>query len=120
MNAEEDENQFPSEEFEKIMQDTCEQVLKEAMWDEAMVPQWVNEICEDITEQLTKLQKPYKYVVTCLMQQKVGQVSCHSSYSAYWENGTDGCHIIQYPPQQRKDSSTKTVACLVSVFATRF
>ena len=66
--AEEDENQFPQDEIEKIINECCEHILKDAMWDEAMVPHWVNEICEEITQALVNMQKPYKYVVTCLMQ----------------------------------------------------
>ena len=66
-NAEEDENQFPSEEIDRLMFETAEEILKDAMWDELMVPHWVNKICEDGLEKLVKMQRPYKFVVTCLM-----------------------------------------------------
>jgi dynein light chain Tctex-type 1 len=97
-NAEEDENQFPSEEIDRLMTETAEEVLKEAMWDEKEVPHWVNRICEEGLEKLVKMQRPYKFVITCLMQQKTGSVACHSSYSCFFENATDGIVFVIYPP----------------------
>ena len=90
------------------------------MWEEQMVPHWVNKICEDATKKLVDMQRPYKFIVTCLMQQKTGSVACHSSYSCLYENATDGVVVVQYPPQQRKETATKTVGCLITVFSTRF
>ena len=38
----EDENVFPQDEIERIVNETAEEVLKEAMWDEMKVPHWIN------------------------------------------------------------------------------
>ena len=38
----EDDNNFPQEDVETKVQEIAEDVLKEAMWDELMVPIWIN------------------------------------------------------------------------------
>ena len=119
-NQEDDENQYPAGDIENLVNETAEDVLKDAIWDEKEVPHWINKICEDVTEKLVRMQRPYKFIVTCLMQQKVLQSVCHSSYSCLYENATDGVQVVLYPPPSRKETSTKTVGCLITVFSTRF
>ena len=46
MDAVEDDNNFPVEDDETKVQEIAEEVVKEAMWDELMVPIWINQICE--------------------------------------------------------------------------
>ena len=71
------------------MMEVAEEVLKDAMWDEHKVPQWINEINEKLMLSLMSLGKPYKYVVTVVMQQKTGaQIS--GAVSCFYENTTDG------------------------------
>ncbi len=65
------------------MQDSVEQVLATAQWDEKMVPQWINDICEKAMKQLMELNRPYKFLgksqlgfqplVTCMLMQKTQQ-----------------------------------------------
>ena len=33
---------YPAEDVEKHVQDTAEEILKDATWDEVKVPQWIN------------------------------------------------------------------------------
>ena len=48
--------------MEKCIQDSVEQVLAQANWDEKMVPQWINDICEKSMKQLLELNRPYKFL----------------------------------------------------------
>ena len=98
----------------------AEEVLKDAMWDEHKVPMWINMINEKLMFQLMSLNKPYKYVVTVVMQQKTGaQIS--GAVACFYENTTDGVSAQTYPPQSRaKDVGQKTLQSLITVFATRF
>ena len=90
------------------------------MWDEKMVPQWINQINEKLMQQLMTLNKPYKYIVTVVMQQKA-QATISGAISCYYENTTDGVVAAVFPPQARqKDSSQKTLQSLITVFATKF
>ena len=98
----------------------AEEVLKEAMWDEQKVPQLINQINEKLMQQLLSLGKPYKYVVTVVMQQKA-QATISGAISCYFENTTDGVVAqIHPPPTRNKESSAKTLQSLITVFATRF
>ena len=64
----EDDNSFPSEDIELKISEVAEEVLKDAMWDEEMVPIWINQINEKLMAGLTSLGRPYKFVVTVVMQ----------------------------------------------------
>ena len=44
------------------------------------------EVC---LKRLTALNKPFKYVVTCVIMQKNG-AGLHTASSCYWDNTTDG------------------------------
>ena len=48
----EDDNSFPSEDIEIKIAEVAEEVLKDAMWDEQMVPQWINTINEKLMASL--------------------------------------------------------------------
>ena len=63
----EDDNSFPSEDIEIKITEVAEEVLKDAMWDEQKVPQWINQINEKLMQSLMTLNKPYKYVITVVM-----------------------------------------------------
>ena len=97
---------YPGEDIERCATDVAEEVLNGAMWDEIMVPQWINTICEKLMKQLVGLNKPYKFMVTCIMQQKMG-ASIHSSLACHWENNFDGVITILYPPPQRQKDAQK-------------
>ncbi len=116
----EDDNSFPSEDIEQKIQEVADDVLKDAMWDEQKVPMWINLINEKLMLQLMSLNKPYKYVVTVVMQQKTGaQIS--GAVSCFYENTTDGVQALVYPQQSRtKESGQKTLQSLITVFATKF
>ena len=85
----EDDNSFPTDEIESKISEVVEDVLKDAMWDEHKVPQWINTINEKLMLSLMQLNKPYKYVITVVMQQKtMAQIS--GAVACYYENTTDG------------------------------
>ena len=118
--GEEFDNSFSGDDIEKFAIDIAEEVLRDAAWDEAAVPQQINTICEKLMKALVARSRPYKYVVTCLIQQKTN-ATCHSSMACHWENNVDGTVFITYPPMSRaKDSQQKTIQCLITVFCTRF
>ena len=102
----EDDNSFPSEDIELKISEVAEEVLKDAMWDEHKVPQWINQINEKLMQALIGLNKPYKFVITVVMQQKTGaQIS--GAVSCYYENTTDGVVVQTFPPQSRQKESTQ-------------
>ena len=58
---------FPEEDIEKCLQDTLELILSNESWDERKAPLLINEICEKTMKSLAELQRPYKYIVTCML-----------------------------------------------------
>ena len=79
------------------MVDEVSNVIKEAIettiggnsYTHAKVNQWTNGVVESCLASLTKLQKPFKYIVTCVIMQKNG-AGLHTASSCYWDNSTDG------------------------------
>ena len=95
-----EEETFPADEIDRELVQICEEELKEGNWDEEKVPVYINKICERGMQALVGLGRPYKYVITVVMQQKVGS-TIHSSMSCHWSNPADGCHTLIFPQQQR-------------------
>ena len=62
-----DDNTFPTEPVEQAVHEAAETVLQDVQWDEALVPHWINEICEKTMKTLAEMKRPYKYVVTCML-----------------------------------------------------
>ncbi|XP_036398557.1 dynein light chain Tctex-type 1-like isoform X2 [Megalops cyprinoides] len=55
------------------------------------INQWTSSVVETSLNQLTKLGKPFKYIVTCIILQKNG-AGLHTASSCFWDNTTDGKH----------------------------
>uniref|UniRef100_A0A8B9QM66 Dynein light chain Tctex-type 1 n=1 Tax=Apteryx owenii TaxID=8824 RepID=A0A8B9QM66_APTOW len=53
------------------------------------VNQWTTSVVEQTLSQLTKLGKPFKYIVTCVIMQKNG-AGLHTASSCFWDNSSDG------------------------------
>uniref|UniRef100_A0A8D1DHW1 Dynein light chain Tctex-type 1 n=1 Tax=Sus scrofa TaxID=9823 RepID=A0A8D1DHW1_PIG len=53
------------------------------------VNQWTTNVVEQTLSQLTKLGKPFKYIVTCVIMQKNG-AGLHTASSCFWDSSTDG------------------------------
>ena len=58
-------------------------------------------------KKLTQLQKPFKYIVTCIIMQKNG-AGMHTASSCFWDNQTDGSCTTRW--------DGKTMYCVVTVF----
>lgn len=114
-----DDNTFGDKELEKVITDSIDQFLLGKVYNEKMVPKWINEICEDVIKKLTDLQKPFKYAVNCVIMQRNG-AGCVASHSCYWDaSGAD--HIETYSWPKEKTSKTEqnkaTIQCIVSIYA---
>nr|XP_042898027.1 dynein light chain Tctex-type 1-like [Parasteatoda tepidariorum] len=75
--------------------------------DDILAEQRAMAVEEKVLWNLSKLQKPFKYIVTCVILQNNGSGLC-SSASCFWDNTTDGSVTVQW------ESSLKY--CIVSVF----
>ena len=54
------------EEVDTIVNQVAELYLKDKSYEEHLVPQWIDTICEDCMQQLSALGKPFKYIGACV------------------------------------------------------
>ena len=102
-----EETQFVVDEVSNIIKESIETTIGGNAYAHAKVSQWTNSVVESCLASLTKLQKPFKYIVTCVIMQKNG-AGLHTASSCYWDNSTDGSCTVRW--------ENKTMYCIVSVF----
>ncbi|XP_053301869.1 dynein light chain Tctex-type 1-like [Pleuronectes platessa] len=71
------------------------------------VNQWTTSVLERCLNQLKKLGKPFKYIVTCVIMQKNG-AGLQIASTCFWDNSTDGSTLVRW--------ENKSMYCIVSVF----
>eukprot|EP00753_Platysulcus_tardus_P015667 PLAT5188.1.p1 GENE.PLAT5188.1~~PLAT5188.1.p1 ORF type:complete len:122 (+),score=19.98 PLAT5188.1:69-434(+) len=113
-----EESAFVSEEIERLIIQSIESHIRHEEYDEEMVPQWINDICETLMKELSEQRKPFKYVVSCLIMQNTG-AGVHSVTSCYWDTVTDGEKSVKWPSDKHKDVN-KSLYCIVTVFGLGF
>lgn len=80
---------------------------KEVMYNSKKVNEWTNTIVGKTLKDLLELNKPFKYIISCIIMQKNG-AGLNSSASMHWDTAKDGfCKV----PWQNG-----TMHCIVSVF----
>lgn len=89
----------------------CPQAIESAIggnaYQHSKVNQWTTSVVEQSLSQLTKLGKPFKYIVTCVIMQKNG-AGLHTASSCFWDNSSDGTCTVRW--------ENKTMYCIVSAF----
>ncbi|XP_076643366.1 dynein light chain 90F [Halictus rubicundus] len=102
-----EETQFVVDDVSKIIKEAIEVSIGGNAYQHNKVNQWTSNVVEACLGNLTKLQKPYKYIVTCVIMQKNG-AGLHTASSCFWDNATDGSCTVRW--------ENKTMYCIVSVF----
>merc|ERR1719230_1133417 len=104
---EEGENEFVSEQVNDIVKNSITQNLTSS-YSKDRVNTWTTAIIDDALKELSKLNKPFKYVVTSIIMQKNG-TPLHTGLALYWDTKTDGSQTVQV--------GMDTMDCIVTVFA---
>lgn len=102
-----EETAFVTDEVTNIVKEAIESTIGPNAYQHNKVNQWTSNVVEQCLNQLTKLGKPFKYIVTCVIMQKNG-AGLHTASSCFWDNGTDGSCTVRW--------ENKTMYCIVSVF----
>ena len=96
-----EEMDFNNEQIEKLAKEAINQVFPQPTdpkkkdeivtyeYERGKVNQWTQQIIDHAIKELAKLNKKFKYVVTCVIQQDVG-AGLHSATCTYWEGHCDG------------------------------
>lgn len=87
--------------FFVVFQQAVESVIGGSAYQHNKVNQWTSSVVELCLNQLAKLNKPFKYIVTCVIMQKNG-AGLHTASSCYWDNNTDGMHSFNVSDCLRK------------------
>ena len=102
------------ESIEPICYEVIESALKDKMYQEHMVPKWVDEICSRLSKDLISMNKPFKYLISCVIMQKNG-AGLHMGHSCYWDRTNDNIVAVKWPSERRKDPNARMV-CFVTIF----
>mmetsp|Transcript_73772 Transcript_73772/g.225622 ORF Transcript_73772/g.225622 Transcript_73772/m.225622 type:complete len:111 (-) Transcript_73772:44-376(-) len=105
----EGENEFTSEVVNEIVKNAITKTLGTSQYNKDRVNQWSTAIIDDTLKELAKLDKSFKYVVTCIIMQKSG-APMHTGLALYWDTKTDGLCSVQV--------GMDTMDCVATVFAT--
>ncbi|XP_063811633.1 dynein light chain Tctex-type 3 isoform X3 [Pseudophryne corroboree] len=83
-------------------------ILSGVDYDESRVNEWMSTVVEQSITHLVKMEKAFKYIVTCTVMQKRGG-GLHNASSSFWDNSTDGSCTVRW--------ENRTMYCIVNVFA---
>ena len=98
---------FVYDEISNIIKEAIEATIGGNSYQHNKVNQWTSNVVEQCLNQLTKLGKPFKYIVNCVIMQKNG-AGLNMSNSCFWDNTTDGSCTVRW--------ENKTMYCIVSIF----
>eukprot|EP00669_Euglena_mutabilis_P005274 TRINITY_DN16683_c0_g1_i1.p1 TRINITY_DN16683_c0_g1~~TRINITY_DN16683_c0_g1_i1.p1 ORF type:complete len:116 (+),score=18.75 TRINITY_DN16683_c0_g1_i1:33-380(+) len=96
------------EEVSGIVKDIVDQVIgSQAYYDHVKAGHWINSIVELSMKKLVGLNKPFKFVVTCIVMQKTG-AGLHAASSALWDVASD--NVVMH-----REESHKTMYCITTI-----
>ncbi|XP_072884510.1 dynein light chain Tctex-type 1 [Hemitrygon akajei] len=102
-----EEAAFVVDDVSTIIKEAVENTIGGNAYQHNKVNQWTASVVEQCLIQLTKLAKPFKYIVTCVIMQKNG-AGLHTASSCFWDNSIDGSCTVRW--------ENKTMYCIVSIF----
>ena len=115
--ANSEELSFIPEQVEPILYKAIEDVLASkanpVSYDEALVKQWIDTICDKCMHGLNEMQKPYKYIVTCTIMQRNG-AGIHTAHSCYWNVVDDNVAQVYWPNDKKRDTNNARLICMIT------
>mmetsp|Transcript_48196 Transcript_48196/g.113765 ORF Transcript_48196/g.113765 Transcript_48196/m.113765 type:complete len:113 (+) Transcript_48196:255-593(+) len=98
---------FNQEEVRQIVEESVNSSLANAIYTHSKVTTWQATIVENTLKRLAALNKPFKYVVTCMISQNTGGAT-HTAHTCFWDAETDGFTKFRFENQ--------TMVCLTTVY----
>jgi dynein light chain Tctex-type 1 len=83
-------------------------ILGKQVYTAKKIHDWTSAIVESVLKSLQAVNKPFKYVVTCIIMQKNG-AGLHTASTCFWDTKTDGSCSVRWDNQ--------TMHAIVTVFA---
>ena len=94
-------------EVDTMIRESLTQVIGDAAFLHAKCDIWVANVVEGCLKRLAAFQKPFKYIVTCNLQQKAG-AGLHTACCTRWSDKSDGKLTVQW--------ENSTIFALVTVY----
>ncbi|CAF1163176.1 unnamed protein product [Didymodactylos carnosus] len=89
------ESSFVVSEVSHIIKETIERIIGGSSYQQNKVNRWTADIVDHVLTEITKLDKPFKYIVQAVVMQKNG-AGLHTASSCYWDNTTDGSCTVRF------------------------
>eukprot|EP00243_Klebsormidium_subtile_P005205 TRINITY_DN2049_c0_g9_i1.p1 TRINITY_DN2049_c0_g9~~TRINITY_DN2049_c0_g9_i1.p1 ORF type:complete len:114 (-),score=35.93 TRINITY_DN2049_c0_g9_i1:305-646(-) len=102
-----EEAAFVADDVNNIIKEAVDGALLNAAYSHTKIGQWTNNVVESCLKRLTALNKPFKYIVTCIIMQKNG-AGLHTASSCFWDNSTDGSRTVKW--------ENKSMYCITTVY----
>uniref|UniRef100_A0A7S2DAW6 Dynein light chain n=1 Tax=Octactis speculum TaxID=3111310 RepID=A0A7S2DAW6_9STRA len=98
---------FSPEDVDSIVKLAITQNLADVMYNQKKVNDQINKIVDKCLEELRKLERPFRYIVTCIIMQKNG-AGMNTAATMFWDTSKDGKCVVQW--------SNDTMNVVVTVF----
>mgnify|MGYP003386517109 CR=1 FL=1 len=99
--------EFSEEDVEAIVRGAIHTSLNEHSYNPKKVNEWTNIVVTGCLKELQALNRPFKYIITCIIMQKNG-AGLNTSASMFWDTTKDG--FCKCPWQN------STMHCVVTVY----
>jgi len=99
---------FDYDEVKNLTSNAIDPVLSSNIYNPKKVHTWTSMVVEAVLKNLQGTNKPYKYVVTCIIMQKNG-AGLHTASTCLWDPKTDGNCSVRW--------ENDTMHAIVTVFA---
>mmetsp|Transcript_12050 Transcript_12050/g.48500 ORF Transcript_12050/g.48500 Transcript_12050/m.48500 type:complete len:117 (+) Transcript_12050:77-427(+) len=90
-----EEETFPQEDIETIVKNAITSTLSDHLYNPKKVNDWINTIVDACLKELQSLNRPFKYVVTCVIMQKNG-AGLDTGTALFWDTSKDGLVCIPW------------------------
>lgn len=98
MEFQDDTAEFPTEDVEMIVKNAIASCLMENMYNPKKVNDWINSIVDTCLRELVALNRPFKYIITCVIMQKNG-AGMNTTASMFWDSTKDRHCVVPWENQ---------------------
>lgn len=95
MEFQDDTAEFPTEDVEMIVKQHIAASLLENMYNPKKVNDWVNTIVDNCLRELVSLNRPFKYIITCIIMQKNG-AGMNTTAGMFWDPAKDRHCVVSW------------------------
>ena len=112
------------DQVKKLIHSVCEQLLLNIEYSDITINQHQRSLVDTILYELHQLNKPYKYLLTCILQQSSTLTpvnTIHTSTSVYYDSVSDICITTVWPLNKKNITNQYNgISAIITVAAVSF